>query len=82
MDDLLWDTQAMEGILLHEIHQNKIGYDTDVVYTFFEILKSTSTTPLFSWHRSRSTQIVTQMLLYNLKAMYGMPYACFWTLLR
>jgi hypothetical protein len=47
MDDFLWDTQAMEGILLDAFQKNELGDDVDVVDTFFEILKSTSTTPLF-----------------------------------
>jgi hypothetical protein len=81
MDDFLWDTQAMEGMLLHAFQQNELGDDVDIVDTFFESLKSASTTPLFG-HGSRSTQLGTTMLLYNLKAMYGMSDVCFLTLLR
>jgi hypothetical protein len=47
MDDFLWDTQAMEGMLLHAFQQNELGDDVDVVDTFFESLKFASTTPLF-----------------------------------
>lgn len=47
MDNLLWDTQAMEGMFLHAFHKNELGDDVDVFDTFFKILKSTSTTPLF-----------------------------------
>ena len=67
----------MEGILLDSFQQNELGDDADVVDTFFEILKSTSTTPLFGRQGSRSTQIGTTMLLYNLKQMYGIPNMCF-----
>jgi hypothetical protein len=44
MDDFLWDTQAMEGMLLHAIQKNELGDDIDVTNTFFKSLKSTSTT--------------------------------------
>ena len=81
IDDLLWDTQEMEGMLLHAFQQNELGDDIDIVDTFFEILKYSSTNPLFG-HGSRSTQLGTSMLLYNLKTMYGMPNICFLTLLR
>jgi hypothetical protein len=47
MDDFLQDTQAMEGMLLDAFQQNELGDDIDVVDTFFESLKSASTTPLF-----------------------------------
>jgi hypothetical protein len=83
MDDFLWDTQAMEGMLLDAFQQNELGDDVDVIDTFFESLKSASTTPLFGRVQgSRSTQLGTTMLLYNLKAMYGMSDMCFSTLLR
>jgi hypothetical protein len=39
MDDFLWDTQAMEGMLLHAFQQNELGDDVDVIDTFFESLK-------------------------------------------
>ena len=73
MDDFLSDTQAMEGMLLDEFQQNKLGDDDDVIYTFYEILKFSFTAPLFGpIHQfARSTQLVTLMLLYNLKGMYG-----------
>jgi hypothetical protein len=83
MDDLLHDTQTMEGMLLHAFQQNELGDDANAIDTFFEILKSASTTPLFGrLHGSRSTQLGTTMLQYNLEAMYGMSYVCFLTLLR
>jgi hypothetical protein len=47
MDDFLWDTQAMEGMLLDAFQQNELGDDIDVIDTFYEILKYASTTPLF-----------------------------------
>jgi hypothetical protein len=66
MDDFLWDTQAMEGMMLHAFNQNELGDDIYIIDTFFEIMKSDFTTPIFG-HGSRSTQIGTKMLLYNLK---------------
>jgi hypothetical protein len=81
MDDFLWDTQAVEGMLLHEFQQNELGDDIDIVDTFFEILKYSSTNPLFG-HGSRSTQLGTIILLYKLKVMYVMSDTCFSTLLR
>jgi hypothetical protein len=71
MDDFLWDTHAMEGMLLNAFQQDELGDDAHIINTFFKSLKSASTTPLFG-HGSRSTQLGTTMLLYNLKAMYGM----------
>jgi hypothetical protein len=83
MDDFLWDTQAMEGMLLYAFRQNVLGDVVDVVDTFFEILKYASTTPLFGRVQgSRYTQIGTIVLLYNLKSMHGMSNACLSTLLR
>jgi hypothetical protein len=83
IDDLLWDTQAMEGMCLDEFQKNELGDDVDVTYTFYESLKFASTTPLFGLIQgsARSIYLGTTMLLYNLKAMYGISYACFLTLL-
>jgi hypothetical protein len=61
MDDFLWDTQAMEGILLHAFQQNELGDDANIIDTFFESLKFASTTPLFG-HGSSSTQPRKTML--------------------
>jgi hypothetical protein len=47
MNDLLWNSQAMEGSFLDAFQQNELGDDTDFIYTFFESLKYASTTPLF-----------------------------------
>jgi hypothetical protein len=82
MDDFLQDTQDMEEMLLDAFQQNELGDDVDVVDTFFESLKSTSTSPLFGRYGPRSTQLGTTMLLYNFKVMYGMLDVCFSTLLR
>ena len=84
MDDFFWDTQDMDGILLDVFQQNELGYDIDVVDTFYESLEYASTTPLFGLvHESaRSTQLGTTILLYKLKAMYGMSDVCFTDLLR
>jgi hypothetical protein len=67
MDDLLHDIQAIEGILLHVFWKNELGGDVDVVDTFFESLKSASTTPFFGRRGSRYTQLRTTILMYNLK---------------
>jgi hypothetical protein len=83
MDDFLWDTQAMERLLLDAFKQNELGDDVDVVDTFFLSLESASTTHLFGRVQgSQLTHIGTTMFLYNLKPMYGMSNACFSTLLR
>jgi len=81
MDDFLWDTQAKERRLLHAFQQNELGDDVDIINTFFGILKFVSTTPLFG-RGSRSSQLGTTMLFYNLKAMYGISYMCFLVLLK
>jgi hypothetical protein len=47
MDYLLWDAQVMEGMFLYAFHQNELGDEVDFIDTFYEILKSASTTPLF-----------------------------------
>jgi len=70
----------MEGMALHAFQQNELGDDVDIIDTFLESLKNDSTAPLFG-HESMLTQLGTTLLLYNLKAMYGMSDACFSTLL-
>ena len=72
----LWDTHAMEGMLIDAFKQDELGDDVDIDDMFFEILKYSSTTLLFG-HGSRSTQNGTKMLLYNMKSMYGMSNVCF-----
>jgi hypothetical protein len=81
MDDFLWDSQATKRMLLHAFQQNELGDGVDILDTFFESLKSTYTSPLFG-HESRSNQLGTTMLLFNLKAMYDMSDACFSALLK
>jgi hypothetical protein len=65
MDDFLWDTQVVEGILLHAFQLKELGDDVDVVYTFSETLKSTSTTPLWSTrvkvYPNRDNNVVVQL---------------------
>jgi hypothetical protein len=82
MDDLLHDTQAMGGMLLHAFQQIELGDDDDVIDTYFESLESASTPPFFGQHGSRSTKLGTIILLYNLKSMHVMSATCFSTLLR
>ena len=84
MDDNLRDTTAMEKILL-DVFQNddQLGDDAHIADTFFESLKFASTTPLFGPDgKSKSTQLGTTMLLYNLKANFGLSNACCSELLR
>ena len=61
MDDVLWDTHAMEGMLLNSFQQYELGKVGNIVDSFFESLKTDSTTPLFG-NGLRSTQIGTTML--------------------
>ena len=70
----------MEGMFLDAFQQNELRDDVDVTDTFFESIKYASTTPLFE--TSRSIELGTIMLLYNLKLKNGMPNTCFSKLLR
>jgi hypothetical protein len=82
-DDYLRDTTAMETMLLDAFQNNELEDDAHINDTIFEILKFASTTPLFgpgAW--SKSTRLGTTMLLYNMKAKFGMPNACFSAILR
>ena len=82
MDELLWQTSAMDAMLLHTFQDNEMRDDTHITEAFFESVKSNSNTLLFGPSWSKYTQLGTIMLLYNLKAMCGMSNACFTTLLR
>jgi hypothetical protein len=82
MDDYLWDTNAMKIMLLDAFQNDELGDDAHIIDTFFKNLKYASTTPLFGPSRSKSTQLGITMLLYNLKAKFGMSNACFSTILR
>ena len=84
MDDYLWDKISMEAILLDAFQNNdQLGDDAHIANTFFEILKFYSTTLLFGPSgQSKSTQLGTKMLLYNLKAKFGLSNACFSDILR
>jgi hypothetical protein len=83
MDDYLRDTTAMETMLLDTFQNDELGDDAHINDTIFESLKSASTTPLFGPSaRSKSTQLGTTMLLYNVKEKFGMSNTCFSTILR
>ena len=84
MDDYLRDMTAMETMLLDAFQNNdQLGDDSHIADTFFESLKFSSTTPLFRLGgQSKSTQLGTTMLLYNLKANFGLSNACFSEILR
>ena len=79
MDDYLRDTTIMETMLLDAFHNvDQLGDDAHIADTFFESLKFASTTPLFGPSgQSKSTQLGTTMLLYNLKAKFGLKNARF-----
>ena len=47
MDDYLRDTTTMETMLLDTFQNDELEDDAHITDTFFEILKSTSTTSLF-----------------------------------
>ena len=84
MDDYLRDTTAMEKMLLDAFqNDDQLGVDAHITDTFFESLKFSSTTPLFGPDgQSKSTQLGTTMLWYNLKAKFGLLNACFSEFLR
>jgi hypothetical protein len=77
MDDYLLDTTVMETMLLDAFQNNERGDDAHITNTLFKILKYASATPLFGPSRSKSTQSGTTMLLYKLKARFGMSNTCF-----
>ena len=58
----------MKGMLLHELWKDEIMDYAHVMDTLFESFMFSSISPLFG-HGSKSTQLGTKMLLYNLKAM-------------
>jgi hypothetical protein len=66
IDDFLWDTHAMEVMLLNSFQPDELGDDAHIIDIFSKSMKSTSTTPLFG-HESRYTQKGKTLLLYNLK---------------
>jgi hypothetical protein len=82
MDDYLQDTTTMDIILLDSLKNDDLGDDAHITNTFFESLKYASTTPLFGPSQSKSTQLGTTMLLYNLKVNFGMSNPCFLAILR
>ena len=72
----------METMLLDSFRNDELGDDAHITDTFFESLKYASTTPLFGHGPSRSTQLGTTMLLYNLEVNHGMSNTCFSKLFR
>ena len=84
MDVYLRDMTAMETILLDAFqNDDQLGDDAHITNTFFESLKFASTTPLFGpGGQSKSTQLGTAMLLYNLKVNFGLSNACFSEIFR
>ena len=84
MDDYLRDMIAIETMLLDAFqNDDHLGDDAHIADTFFESLKFSSTTPLFGpGGQSKSTYLGTTMLLYNLKAKFGLSNSCFSKILR
>ena len=82
MDDYLWDTTSMETLLLDAFQDDELGDDAHITDTLFESPKYDSTTPLFGPSWSKSTQLGTTMLLYNLKEKFDMSNTCFSKILR
>ena len=84
MDDYLRDMTTLETMLLDAFqNDDQLGDDAHITDTFFKSLKFASTTPLFGPSgQSKSTQLGTTMLLYNLKANFCLSNACFSKLLR
>ena len=84
MDDYLRDMTAMETMLLDAFqNDDQLGDDAHIVDTFFESLKFASTTPLFgNGNQSKFTHLGKMMLLYKLKAKFGLSNACFLEILR
>ena len=84
MDDYLRDTTAMETMLLDAFqNDDQLGDDAHIADTFFKSFKFASTTPLFGpGGQSKSTQLGTTMLLYNLKENFGLSNVCFSEILR
>lgn len=71
MDDYLWDTNSMKSMLLDAFHINELVDDAHITGTLFESLKSTSIAPLFGLSdKSKSTQLGTTMLLYNVSKFW------------
>jgi hypothetical protein len=79
----IFETRGTRDIISLVIRKNGDN-NVDVIDTFYENLKYASTTPLFGLvqESARSTQLGTTILLYKLKAMYGMSDVCFTDLLR
>jgi hypothetical protein len=83
MDDYLWYRTVMETMLLNAFQNDELGDDAHISDTIFESLKVASTTPLFGPSaQSKSTHLGTTMLLYNMKANFGMSNTCFSAILR
>ena len=83
MDNYLRDMNAMEAMLLDAFQNYELGDDARITDTLFESFKSSYNTPLFGpSDKSKSTQIGTTMLLYNMKAKFGSSNACFLEILR
>jgi hypothetical protein len=83
MDDYLRDKTAMEAMLLETLYNDELWDDAHINDTIFKSLKYTSTTPLFGPSaQSKSTKLRKTMLLYNVKANFGMSNTCFSTILR
>lgn len=80
MDDYLQDTHALEGMLWNEFEKDEIRNDAHIVETPYK--PRNLIPPPLSLDMGQGLRTRTTMLLYNLKAMYGMSDACLSALLR
>ena len=62
----------MDAMLFHTFQDNELGGDAHITEAFFESLQMINFTPLFEPGQSKSTQLGTTILPYNLKVKYGM----------
>ena len=74
----------METMLLYAFqNDDQLGDDAHIIDNLFERFKFSSNTPIFGPNgQSKSTEFGTMVLLYNLKAKFGLSNACFLETLR
>ena len=74
----------MDEMLFHTFEYNDLGdgAQSHIIQAFLESLKSKNSTPFFEPSQSKSTQLGTTMLFYNLKEKYGMHDTNFSMMLR
>jgi hypothetical protein len=64
-------------MLFDAFNNDELGNDANISHNIFESLKSASIIPLFGPSaRSKSTQLGTTMLLYNVKENFDISNTC------